>query len=157
MHFVVKICGLRAHIHQRIFQDRSHFQSVLKTIKTIPHPILKTGKNKLFKVWALLQHSSWVHKLKNITEVTFYSNRGFLKETFLFFMCGILLRHLQFFHPQQRINNIPACPSVSKSSFQSRYTMMIDEAVGPTVAGRAAWQEFSVIERNLKYLFHLLY
>lgn len=83
---------------------------------------------------------------------------GFVqKEVFLFFMSGILLRLLCFFHSEQRINNIPACPSVGKSSFQPRYTMMIDEAVGPTVAGRAAWQEFSVIERNLKYLFHLLY
>jgi len=64
---------------------------------------------------------------------------------------------IPFFHPQQKINNIPACPSVGKFSFQSRYTMMIDEAVWLTVEGRAAWQEFSVTERNLKYLFHLLY
>lgn len=63
---------------------------------------------------------------------------------------------IYFFSIHNRINNIPPCSSVSKCSFQSRYLMMIDEAVRPTVADRAVWQEFSVIERNLKYLFHLL-
>lgn len=66
------------------------------------------------------------------------------------------MRHLCFSHPQQRMNNIPAQPTVGNFSLQSRCTMMIDESVVPTVVGRAAWQEFSVIERNLKYLFHLL-
>lgn len=93
-----------------------------------------------------------------IPEITLQLIGAFVwKSPPLFFMCGILWIHLCFFHPQLRINNIPACLCVGKCSLQSRYLTMIDEAVRPTVADRAVWQEFSVIERNLKYLFHLLY
>ena len=57
----------------------------------------------------------------------------------------------------KRIKKIPTCLCVSKYSFWSRYQRMMDELVKSTVAGRASWQKFCVIERYLKYLFHLLY
>ena len=56
----------------------------------------------------------------------------------------------------KRIKKIPTCLRVSQHSFWSRYQRMMDELVKPTVADRGSWQKFCVIERNLKYLFHLL-
>lgn len=73
-------------------------------------------------------------------------------------MCRIFLE-VCFLFPstEKRIKKIPTCLRVSKYSFWSRYQRMMDELVKPTVADRGSWQKFCVIERNLKYLFHLLY
>lgn len=63
-----------------------------------------------------------------------------------------------FFPPTERELRKFQHVLVSASAlFQSRYQRMIDEPVKPTVADRESWQKFSVTERNLKYLFHLLY
>lgn len=71
------------------------------------------------------------------------------------FTCEIFLAVFFSIH-RERIKKIPACFCVSKGA-SVRDHRMIDEPVRPTVADAESWQKFSVTERNLKYLFHLLY